>query len=169
MSHEIANRTALKSLIASLTSWQTWTGLDAAGAAARIGWPTYPAENFPYILLVTLAGGRTNVLGSDSSANFRSRGGIGVIVVDFAADESDLAASDTAFATEFFGLMDDLVEHAHDTELMIEKITYGDNPYQISSVNTSHPQSADEDGVDDETGIEKLFFQGVFEVTTGVA
>lgn len=169
MSHEVANRTALKGLLGSLTSWQAWTGLDAAGAAARVGWPTVPAENFPFILLVTLAGGRNNSMGSDASANFRSRGGIGVIVVDFVTDESDLSSSDTAFATRFFGLLDDLVEHAHDTELMIEQITYGENPYQISSVNTSHPQGSDEDGVDDEATIEKLFFQGVFEVTTGVA
>lgn len=168
MPHEIANRTALKALIGSLTSWQSWTVLDAAGAAARVGWPTVPAENFPYILLVMLGGSRTNSIGSDASANFQSRGGIGVVVVDFVANEADLATSDTTFGTKFFGLIDDLIEYAHDTELMIEEITYGENPYQISSVNTSHPQTADIDGVDDEATIEKLFFQGVFRIQTGV-
>ena len=169
MSHETVNRTALKALIASLTSWQTWTGLDETGAAARIGWPEAATPEFPFIVLVILAGGRTNMLGSDSSANFRSRGGIGVLVFDRVEDETDLPTSDDTFAGNFFGLMDDLVEHAHDTELMIEQITYMDDPYQISSINSSHPVDANSDDVDDEATVEQLFFQGAFQIQTGVA
>lgn len=169
MSHETINRTALKALIASLTSWQTWTGLDEAASAARIGWPEAATPEFPFIVLVILAGGRNNMLGSDSSANFRSKGGIGVLVFDRVADEADLSTSDDTYATNFFGLMDDLVEHAHDTELMIEQIQFGDDPYQISSINSSHPVDANTDDIDDESTVEQLFFQGAFQVLTGVA
>ena len=168
-SHEVANRTALRNLIASLTSWQTWTGLNETNSKLRIGWPESGDLAFPCIVIVILAGARVNSQGSDSSANFRSRGGLGVLVFDKIDDGDDLTAADTAFATNFFGLMDDLIEAAHATELMIEQIDYGENPYEISSINSSHPVDANSDGVDDEATIEQLFFHGAFQIQTGGA
>ena len=168
-SHEVDNRNALRSLIAASALWQSWTGLNEAGALLRIGWPESLSPEFPCIVIVTLAGGRTNDRGSDSSANFRSRGGLGVIVLDRVGDEDDLPTSDDAFAENFFELIDEIVEAAHETELMIEDISYEDNPYRISSINTSHPSDDNEDGDDDEETITQLFFEGNFRIQTGVA
>ena len=168
-SHEVSNRTALRDLIAGTTLWQQWTGLNEAASKARIGWPESVAPAFPFIVIVTLAGGRRNRSGYDVSANFRSHGGLGVVVMSKIADGSDLEASDDAFAANFFGLMDAIVEDAHSTSLMVEDLQYGENPYQISSINMSHPVDANADGVDDEATIEQLFFQGVFTIATGVA
>jgi hypothetical protein len=167
--HEVSNRNALRDLIAGTTLWQEWTGLDETASKARIGWPESIAPSFPFIVIVTLGGGRRNRQGYDVSANFRSYGGLGVVVMSKIANGDDLKAADDAFALKFFGLMDAIVEEAHVTSLMIEDLTYGDNPYQISSINTSHPVDANEDGVDDEETIEQLFFQGQFTIATGVA
>lgn len=167
--HEVSNRNALRDLIAGTTLWQEWTGLDATASKARIGWPESVAPEFPFIVIVTLAGGRRNRGGYDVSANFRSHGGLGVVVMSKIANSDDLKAADDAFAAKFFGLMDAIVAAAHSTSLMVEDLQYGDNPYQISSINMSHPVDSDEDGVDDEATIEQLFFQGEFTIATGVA
>lgn len=168
-SHEVSNRNALRDLIAGTTLWQEWTGLDETASKARIGWPESVAPEFPFIVIVTLGGGRRNRSGYDVSANFRSHGGLGVVVMSKIADASDLKAADDAFAANFYGLMDAIVAAAHSTSLMVEDLQYGDNPYQISSINMSHPVDADEDGIDDEATIEQLFFQGQFTIATGVA
>ena len=166
-SHEITSRTALRNLIASLASWQAWTDEDASGAAARIAWPEYTALQFPFIVIVLLGGSRNNLLGSDSSANFRPRGGLGVIVVDRIADEADLMTSDTTFGTNFFRLIDDLIDASHASGLIIDQIGYGENPYTLSATNTSIPSDGDSDDEDDEATIEQKFWTGVFEIRTG--
>jgi hypothetical protein len=167
--HEIEVRNALRDLIGSLTSWQTWTDEDLAGATARITWPDQVGLEFPLIVIVTLGGGRVNLQGSDSSANFRSRGKFALVVVDKVDDETDLMTSDTLFGTSFFGLMDDLVEHADAGPIMINSISYGDNPYTVSAWNTAIAKDVDEDGDDDESTVEHKFFTGIFEITTGGA
>jgi len=168
-SHEIDNRSALRTLIGGLTSWQTWTGEDEAGATARISWPETVNMVFPCIVVVLMGGGRVNMMGSDSSANFRSRGKLGVIVIDKVEDETDLMDSDTAFGTKFFELLDDLVEHADDGPIMINQISYGDNPYTVSAWNTAIAKDADANDDDDVATVEHKFFTGAFEITTGGA
>lgn len=168
-SHEIANRSALRDLISSLTSWQTWTGLDATASKSRISWPNLTVDALPCIVIVTLAGGRRNPWGSDSSANFRSKGGLGILVFDEVSNPDDLFASDTAFGTKFFGLLDDLVDKAHSTSLMIEQIEYGDNPYTLGAVNSATAEDADEDDEDDDAAVEKKIWTGIFQIYTGVA
>jgi hypothetical protein len=168
-SHEIENRNALRDLIGGLTSWQTWTGEDLAGAKSRISWPEHVQMEFPFLVVVMLGGARTNMMGSDASANFRSSGKFGILVIDKVADETDLMASDTTFGTKFFGLLDDLVDNAHDGPIMISQISYGDNPYTVSAWNTAIAKDADSDGDDDEDTVEHKFFTGVFEITTGGA
>lgn len=169
MSHEIANRTALRELIGGLSSWQTWTGQNEAGATARIAWPDQVVTEFPFMVLVMLAGGRRNLMGSDSSANFRSKGGIGVLVFDKMSDPDDFMTSDTAFGTKFFGLLDDLVEAAHETELMIEDLSYGDNPYTLGPINSAVAADADADDEDDTATITEQIWMGIFQIQTGVA
>ncbi len=168
MSHEISARTDLKNLIASLDAWQDWTGLNEAGSAARIGWPTVAIESLPAIVIVTLAGGRRNTGNSDSSANFRSKGGLAVLVFDEVSDPDDLMASDTDFGTKFFALLDELVEQAHSTELMIADITYGDNPYRMDQFNSSTAIDADADDEDDEASTVKRCWVGEFQIQTGI-
>lgn len=167
--HEVANRNALRNLIASLPLWQEWTGLNELQAKDRIGWPESVAPVFPFIVIATLAGGRRNDQGSDSSANFRSYGGLGIVVLDQIDNADDLPDADDAFAENFFDLIDAIVEEAHSTSLMIEAIDYEQEPYKISSINTSHPVDGDDDGTDDEETIEQLFFEGMFRIQTGVA
>ena len=166
--HEISSRGLFRDLVASLSSWQTWTGLNEANSKLRIGWPSVVVTTLPAIVVVTLAGGRRNIGNSDSSANFCSKGGLAVLVFDEVSNPADLMTSDTAFGTKFFGLIDDLVEHAHDTELMIADITYGDNPYRMDSLNSATAEDADADDEDDEASTTKRVWVGEFQIQTGV-
>jgi hypothetical protein len=167
-SHEISARSTLRDLIGGLTSWQEWVDTeDLAIAKSRVSWPDHTAMNFPFIVLVFLGGARVNGMGTDASANFRPSGRIGVMVFDKVANISDFMASDTAFGTKFFGLLDDLVEHAHDTSLIIRQISYDDNPYTMSAFNSSAAKDADSDDIDDEATITERFWTGVFTIETG--
>lgn len=166
--HEISNRGLFRDLVASLSSWQSWTGLNETDSKLRISWPSVEVQSLPAIVIVTLAGGRQNIGNSDASANFRSKGGMAVLVIDEVSDPADVMASDTAFGTKFFGLLDDLVEHAHDTELMISGITYGDNPYRMDAFNSATAEDANADDEDDEASTTKRVWVGEFQIQTGI-
>lgn len=167
-SHEMSARSTLRDLIGGLESWQEWVVTDdLAVAKSRISWPDHTELEFPFIVLVLLGGARVNNMGTDASANFRPSGRIGVMVFDKVEDNDDFMASDTAFGTKFFGLLDDLVEHAHDTSLIIRQISYDDNPYTMSAFNSSAAKDADSDDEDDEETIEERFWTGVFTIETG--
>jgi hypothetical protein len=167
-SHEISARSTLRDLIGGLDSWQDWVETtDLAVAKSRVSWPDHTELEFPFIVLVFLGGARVNSMGTDASANFRPSGRIGVMVFDKVEDNDDFMASDTAFGTKFFGLLDDLVEHAHDTSLIIRQISYDDNPYTMSAFNSSAAKDANSDDDDDEATIEERFWTGVFTIETG--
>lgn len=169
-SMEIDNRSALRDLIAGLASWEDWTGLAVlADRKARVGWPEAVETVWPFIVVFFGGGGRINLTGGDSSANFRSRGMMRVVVFDKASDPDDLMTSDTAFGTRFFGLIDEIVENAHTGPMMIRGLQYGDNPYVVSGLNTANAVDANADDEDDESALETLFYTGVFDIDLGVA
>lgn len=169
-SMEIDNRAALRDLIAGLASWQSWIGsTDLSTTKKRIGWPETLETVWPFAVVLFGSGGRRNLLGSDSSANFRGRGSIRVIVFDKCSDPSDLMASDTLFGTRFFGLLDEIVENAHTGPMMVEQIDYDDVPYVLSGLNTANAIDANDDLVDDEPALETLFYTGMFSIQIGVA
>lgn len=170
MGIEIDSRSALRDLIAGLTSWQAWTGLsDLQSRKDRISWPEVKEDKWPFAVVLFGSGARVNLLGSDSSANFRSRAVLRVLVFDKCSSPDNLEAADTLFGTRFFGLLDDLVDNAHTGPLMIEQISYEDVPYVLSGLNTTNARDDDADGVDDDHSLETLFYTGVFSVSLGVA
>lgn len=169
-SMEIENRAALRDLIAGLASWQAWVGTnDLNTAKQRVGWPEAVETVWPFAVVLFGGGGRRNLLGSDSSANFRSRGSLRVIVFDKCSNPADLMAADSVFGGRFFGLLDEIVENAHTGPMMIEQLDYDDVPYVLSGLNTANAVDADDDLIDDEPALETLFYTGMFSLHLGVA
>jgi hypothetical protein len=136
---------------------------------ARIDWPEYVGLETPAIVIDLLGGGRTNIGNSHSSANFRSFGAMRVAVFDTVSNRDDMQASEDAFGTKFFTLIDELVEKATDEgPLVISSLDYEDDPITQSYENVAHAQDSDDDQIDDAATLRQMFLVGVFVVRTGV-
>lgn len=139
-SPEVLQLEAIQTWISGLTVWQTWTGLDQAGSAARVVWPLKAAPTLPVCVLSLGASRSVNLTGAAGAANFQPSGSISLWVYaeDTAPTNPQTGYSD--FADLFFRLRDEMADKAHEAPVLFNEFSHPDIPVLHSSW-----VSADED------------------------
>tara|TARA_R110000868_G_scaffold73672_2_gene213488 strand:+ start:2729 stop:3220 length:492 start_codon:yes stop_codon:yes gene_type:complete len=132
-SPEILQLEAIRDWIASLTVWQTWTGLAETPAKARVVWPLKSAPTLP-VCVLSLNGGRlVNLSGAAGGSNFQPSGIVTAYIyaADTAPTDPQVGYSD--FADLFYQLIAAMADAAHQAPVLFNEFTTPELPIVHSS------------------------------------
>lgn len=139
-SNEIQKLVDIKAWLITLTAWQDWVGsVDETELNATIAWPLFAAPDAYPLIVPELASVRyRNITGAAAGSNFQGFGTLRLLVWDIDTDKADPTASFNTFANNFFGLLNEIVDKAHQSTLLFDAATTEEVPIVHSSQNEEY-------------------------------
>jgi hypothetical protein len=150
---------AIRDWMATLTTWQTWTGLSGDPLKARVVWPIKNAPALPVCVLGLMGGQTINLTGAAGGSNFVPSGSIGMWLYAADTDPDDEQAGYTTFGDLFFALISEMADKAHEAPVKFNQFITPEVPIVRST------WVATEDEMDAGLG---LWWQGQVTVRWGV-
>jgi hypothetical protein len=136
VSPEITYLESIRDWMATLETWQDWTGLpEGAALKARVAWPSRAAASADGLPVAILSIGNSttkNLTGAAAGANFQPDGIFKMWV--FAADTSDdTETSYSDFADRLFQLKAEMADKAYEGGVLFNEISVSDESIFHSS------------------------------------
>lgn len=131
-SPEITYLESIRDWMATLTVWQTWTGLSGDALKARVVWPLKAAAALPVAVLSIGASTTKNLTGAAGGANFQPDGVFKMWV--YAEDtNADPMISYSDFADMLFQLKAEMADKAHEAPVLFNEFSISDEAIYHSS------------------------------------